>query len=158
MRWTHGASNRKGRMVEKSRSEAPPHSEPGPETLRFDADRALRSIVALRSVVPEDAFTASVLGTERAGSGVVIGESGLVLTIGYLITEAESVWLTDLDGRVTPAHALAYDQESGFGLVQALGQLGLPALEFGKSSDAALDDPVLIAGGNRKQSVRARIV
>jgi S1-C subfamily serine protease len=145
-------------MVEKSRSEAPPHSEPGPETLRFDADRALRSVVALRSVIPEDAFTASVLGTERAGSGVVIRDSGLVLTIGYLITEAESVWLTDSDGRVTPAHALAYDQESGFGLVQALGQLGLPALEFGKSSEAALDDPVLIAGGNRKQSVRARIV
>ena len=145
-------------MVDKSRSEAPPHSEPGPETSRFDADRALRSIVALRSVVPEDAFTASVLGTERAGSGVVIRDSGLVLTIGYLITEAESVWLTDSDGRVTPAHALAYDQESGFGLVQALGQLGLPALEFGKSSEAALDDPVLIAGGNRKQSVRARIV
>ena len=145
-------------MVEKSRSEAPPHSEPGPETLRFDADRALRSVVALRSVIPEDAFTASVLGTERAGSGVVIRDSGLVLTIGYLITEAESVWLTDSDGRVTPAHALAYDQESGFGLVQALGQLGLPALEFGKSSEAALDDPVLIAGGNRTQSVRARIV
>jgi S1-C subfamily serine protease len=145
-------------MVDKSRAEAPPQNEPKSEAPRFDAERALRSVVTLRSVVPEDAFTASVLGTERAGSGVVIRESGLVLTIGYLITEAESVWLTDSEGRVTPAHVLAYDQESGFGLVQALGPLGLPALEFGNSGAAALDDPVLVASGNRKQSVRARIV
>ena len=145
-------------MVEKFRREAPPQSEPRPEDLKFDVDRAQASIVALRSAVPEDAFTASVLGTERAGSGVVIRESGLVLTIGYLIAEAESVWLTDAAGRVTPAHALAYDQESGFGLVQALGPLDLPAMELGKSRDARLGDPVLLAGGNRKQSVRARIV
>src|ERR1700733_16246557 len=112
MRWTHGASNRKGRMVEKSRSEAPPHSEPGPETLRFDADRALRSVVALRSVIPEDAFTASVLGTERAGSGVVIGESGLVLTIGYLVPEAETIWLRGASGAPVPGHPLATDQET----------------------------------------------
>jgi S1-C subfamily serine protease len=145
-------------MIEKPRAEARPESESGPEPTHYDMERTLRSVVSLRAVIPEDAFTASVLGTERAGSGVVIRESGLVLTIGYLITEAESVWLTDADGRVTPAHALAYDQESGFGLVQALGPLDLPALPLGRSSEAALDDPVLVAGGNRRQSVRARIV
>ena len=62
----------------------------------------LSSVVALRSQVPEDAFTAGGLGTLREGSGVVIGENGLVLTIGYLITEAEEVWLTTQDGRVVP--------------------------------------------------------
>ena len=143
-------------MVEKSRSEIPPRSEPS--EARLNLDRAQRSVVALRSAVPDDAFTASLLGTERSGSGVVIRESGLVLTIGYLITEAESVWLTDIDGRVTPAHALAYDQETGFGLVQALGVLGLPALEFGRSGETKLDDPVVVVGGGRRQSVRARIV
>jgi S1-C subfamily serine protease len=145
-------------MVEKSRWEAPLSSQPNPEELGFDLNRALESIVALRAVIPEDAFTASILGTERAGSGVVIRESGLVLTIGYLITEAQTIWLTGANGRVTPAHALAYDQETGFGLVQALGRLGLPALELGRSSEAKLGDPVVIAGGGRAQSLRARIV
>ncbi|RVA23540.1 serine protease, partial [Mesorhizobium sp. M7A.F.Ca.US.001.01.1.1] len=90
-----------------------------------------RSVVAVRATVPEDAFTAGALGTLREGSGVVIRNDGLVLTIGYLITEAEEVWLTSHDGRVIPAHALAYDQESGFGLVQALAPLGLPAVALG---------------------------
>ena len=145
-------------MVEKSHWEAPLDSQPKAEEFDFDLDRALESIVALRSAIPEDAFTASILGAERSGSGVVIRESGLVLTIGYLITEAQSVWLAGADGRVTPAHALAYDQETGFGLVQALGRLGLPALDIGRSGEAKLGDPVIVAGGGRRQSVRARIV
>ena len=117
----------------------------------------LPSIVALRSTVPDTAFTASALGTLREGSGVVIGEGGLVLTIGYLITEAEEVWLTTHDGRVVPAHALAYDQETGFGLMQALGKLDLPALDFGSASDAKVGDPVVFADG-KGQSVTAAIV
>ena len=145
-------------MVEKSRWEAPLSSQPKPEELSFDLNRALQSIVALRAEIPEDAFTASILGVERAGSGVVIRESGLVLTIGYLITEAQSVWLTGANGRVVPAHPLAYDQGTGFGLVQALGQLDLPALELGRSSEAQPGDPVVIASGGRAQSLRAKIV
>jgi len=113
----------------------------------MDIDRILRSIVTIRSSIPKDAFTASALGTLREGSGVVIGEKGLVLTIGYLITEAEEVWLTRNDGQVVPGHALAYDQETGFGLVQALGSLGLPALEFGDSAKAKVGDPVMLADG-----------
>ena len=93
----------------------------------------LRSVVSLRAHIPDDAFTARTLGTLREGSGVVIRESGLVLTIGYLITEANEIWLTTTDGRVIPAYRLAYDQETGFGLVQALGALDLPALELGDS-------------------------
>ncbi|TIS70760.1 MAG: serine protease, partial [Mesorhizobium sp.] len=94
-------------------------------------EKISRSVVAVRATVPDDAFTADALGTRREGSGVVIRDNGLVLTIGYLITEAEEVWLTDQDGRVVAAHALAYDQETGFGLVQALAPLGLPAVKFG---------------------------
>jgi len=124
----------------------------------LDLDQALQSIVTVRSTIPKDGFTASILGTERAGSGVVIRESGLVLTIGYLITEAENIWLTSADGRVTPAHALAYDQETGFGLVQALGRLDLPALDLGDATKAEVGDPVILAGGGGSQFVRARIV
>jgi S1-C subfamily serine protease len=120
-------------------------------------DPRLRSVVAVRAHVPDEAFTANTLGTLREGSGVVIRETGLVLTIGYLITEAEEVWLTAHDGRVVAAHPLAYDQVTGFGLVQALGPLDLPALAFGSSANAQLGDPVIIADGIG-QSIRATIV
>lgn len=97
---------------------------------------ARHSIVALRAHVPETAFTANTLGTLREGSGAVINDEGLIVTIGYLITEAEEVWLTTYDERVLPAHVVAYDQETGFGLVQALGDLDLPALRLGSSTAA----------------------
>jgi S1-C subfamily serine protease len=124
----------------------------------LDLDHALQAVVEVHSTVPEDGFTATSLGTERAGSGVVIRESGLVLTIGYLIAEAENVWLVGAGGRITPAHALAYDQESGFGLVQALGRLELPALDLGRSSEARLGDPVILAGGGPTRFVSSNIV
>jgi len=120
-------------------------------------DTILQSVVAVRATIPEDAFTASGLGTRREGSGVVIRDDGLVLTIGYLITEAEEVWLTTQDGRVLPAHALAYDQETGFGLVQALSPLGLPAVRFGDATSAKVGDAVVLADGIG-QSVKANIV
>jgi S1-C subfamily serine protease len=124
---------------------------------RMNIERTLQSVVALRTAVPPDAFTATTLGTRREGSGVVIRENGLVLTIGYLIVEAEEIWLTTQGGRVVPAHALAYDQETGFGLVQALGQLGLDAVELGDSAKAKVDDRVVLADGNGR-AVPASIV
>ncbi|TXR50708.1 S1C family serine protease [Phyllobacterium endophyticum] len=123
----------------------------------MNIDKASQSIVAVRSIIPDDAFTATALGTLREGSGVVIREDGLVLTIGYLITEAEEVWLTRHDGQVLAGHALAYDQETGFGLVQALGSLDLPALSFGKAAQAKIGDPVVLADGSGR-AVRANIV
>ncbi|MBW9112272.1 serine protease [Rhizobium cauense] len=122
----------------------------------MNVDKILRSIVAVRTTIPEDAFTAETLGTRREGSGVVI-RPGIVLTIGYLITEAEEVWLTTGDGRVVAAHPLAYDQETGFGLLQTLGDLGLPAVELGDASKANLGDPVVLADGIG-QFVEANIV
>jgi S1-C subfamily serine protease len=143
-------------------TEKPRHSEPGarlPNGGRsIDQDRALKSIVTVQSSIPEDAFTAQTLGEQRSGSGVVIRESGLVLTIGYLIMEAESVWIADAEGRVTPGHALAVDGESGFGLVQALGSLDCPALELGRSSETKLGDPVMVAAGAGTKPVRATVV
>ena len=125
----------------------------------MELDHVLQSIVAVHSTIPADGFTASILGTERAGSGVVIRDNGLVLTIGYLITEAENVWLARPDGRLTPAHVVAYDQETGFGLVQALGRLDLPAIDLGRSKEAKPGDPVIVAGGgDHPRFVRAQIV
>jgi S1-C subfamily serine protease len=137
----------------------PPAAQPKVEGYKFDLDRALGAVVGLRADVPADATTAETLGTERAGHGVVIRESGLVLTIGYLITEAETVWLRPSDGRVVPGHALAFDHETGFGLVQALARLDLPALPLGRSSDLLVGEhAVLAAAGGRQRAVAARIV
>jgi S1-C subfamily serine protease len=123
----------------------------------MNTDQIRQSVVAVRTSIPDDAFTADTLGTRREGSGVVIRDNGLVLTIGYLITEAEEVWLTAHDGRVVAAHALGYDQETGFGLLQALGPLDLPALELGNATAAALGQEVTLADGIG-ECVDARIV
>jgi S1-C subfamily serine protease len=136
----------------------PPSVQPKPQDYSYDLERALTSVVGLRTIIPADAFTAQTLGTERAGNGVLIRD-GIVLTIGYLITEAESIWLSLIDGRVVPGHALAYDQPTGFGLVQALARLDLPMLPLGQSGAAKIDDRVVVIGaGGRQHSVAARIV
>src|SRR2546421_7386892 len=70
--------------------EIPGEIQPKPGDCAFDLDRALGAVLGLRAMIPEDAFTAGTLGTERAGSGVLIRRDGLVLTIGYLVTEAET--------------------------------------------------------------------
>lgn len=125
----------------------------------FDLDRALQSVVGVRAVVPTDAFTAQTLGTERAGHGVMIRSDGLILTVGYLITEAEQIWLHLADGRSVPGHALAFDQSTGFGLIQALARIDVPALPFGNSSDVKVGEQVVVGGaGGRKRSVAARVV
>ena len=144
-------------MSSSSDWEMPLAVQPKPEHYDYDLEEALNSLVGLRAIVPGDAFTAETLGTERAGNGVLIRD-GVVLTIGYLITEAQTIWLHLADGRAVPAHVLAYDQETGFGLVQALARLDLPTLPIGRSREAKIGDPVVVAGaGGRKHSVVARI-
>src|SRR5262245_45729698 len=116
----------------------PPAVQPRVEDYGYDLERALSSVVGLHSIIPADAFTADTLGVERAGNGVLI-DDGLVLTIGYLITEADNVWLHLGDGGVVQGHALGFDQETGFGLVQALGSIDLPSLETGSSKAVEVD-------------------
>jgi S1-C subfamily serine protease len=128
---------------------------PAARTYPFDLDRTLSAVVALEAQVPGDAFTATTLGTERLGNGTVIGPNGLVLTIGYLITEASDITLTLNDGRRVPAHALGADPVTGFGLVQALEPLGLPALPLGDSRALEAGSPVVIAGGGGRAHAAA---
>lgn len=132
---------------------------PKQQDYEYDLDRVYASLVGIKTAIPDDAFTADVLGTDRSGNGVVIREDGLVLTIGYLVTEAEQVWITDNFGRAVAGHVLGYDQETGFGLVQALGHLDLPALPFGDSDQLEEGDPVVLAGvGGSKAAIAAEVM
>jgi len=137
----------------------PASLRPKNEDFGFDVDAALESMVLLRADIPEDAFTASVLGTERVGNGIVIDANGLVLTIGYLITEASTLWIRTNRGALVPGDPIAYDQPTGFGLVQPLGRLGLPALPRGSAAGCKAGDRVVVAGhGGRAHALQASIL
>jgi len=106
----------------------------------------LDAVVGVRAVIPADARTAPVLGTLRAGSGVVIDDGGLVLTIGYLILEAIEAEILLPGERVVPAEVVAYDYETGFGLLRALGRLEIDPIALGSSAALSADANVLVAG------------
>jgi S1-C subfamily serine protease len=144
-------------MADLTGWKVPVSVQPRAEDYDYDLERALTSVVALHSIIPNDAFTAETLGNERAGNGVLI-DNGLMLTVGYLITEAETIWLHLHDGRVVPGHALAVDQETGFGLVQVLARIDIPALPIGSSAAVQVGERVVLgSAGGRSRSVAARV-
>lgn len=125
----------------------------------FDLDHALSAVVGLVARVDEDAFTARTLGAERFGNGTVISADGLVVTIGYLVTEAAEVVLFTSDERRVPAHVLGVDPVTGLGLVHALEPLRLPALRIGDSRRLSEDGPVISAGGGgREHALAAQVL
>jgi serine protease Do len=109
--------------------------------------RANAAVVGVEVMAVEDASSIATLGRERQGSGVLIGDDGLVLTIGYLILEADHVDLVPGHGRRVPARVVAYDLASGFGLLQALAPLGLVPVPLGVSAAIGDDEPLLVASG-----------
>ncbi len=146
-------------MAESENWAFPANLQPKPEEVPFDLKAALDAVVLIRSDVPEDAFTAATLGTERMGNGVVIRDDGLILTIGYLITEAQTLWITTNNGVVVQGHTLAYDQTSGFGLVLPLGRLGVPMLERGTIRSVNVNDEVVVIGqGGRPHALKAKVI
>ena len=151
------------RIGEKPLSESeewafPRELQPDPGGVAFDLAAVMQSAVAVRAGIPRDAFTAQGLGTERAGNGIVI-EPGLVLTIGYLITEADRVWLHASDGSVVEGYAMAYDQATGFGLVRALGVLNARSVERASADGCTRGDTVYVIGhGGSNHSLTATLV
>jgi S1-C subfamily serine protease len=132
---------------------------PSARAFAFDLHRRLSSVVALEAKIAEDAFTARALGVERIGNAVVIGEEGLLLTIGYLVTEAEEATLTVGDGRKVPAHVLGVDAATGFGLLHALEPLDLPAMPIGDSRLLGPNEPLISAGGGgRTHALSGRLL
>jgi len=111
------------------------------------------SMVTIKTLVPDDAMSASLLGTERTGHGVRIRPDGLIATIGYIVHEAESVWIGSSSGVVVPGFVVGYDFESGFGLVKPSLSLEGPVAQFGSVASLAVGDPVTIRGGGRSAPI-----
>ncbi|MDT7836392.1 S1C family serine protease [Aquabacterium sp. OR-4] len=116
-------------------------------------ERARQAVVGVQATALDDARSIRTLGRERAGSGVVIGSDGLVLTVGYLLIEVESVALQLDDGRTVPARALGYDSASGLGLVQALAPLNIAPAPLGRPTLLALQEPLMVASGGGDATV-----
>ena len=109
--------------------------------------------------VPATARTAGTLGSEREGSGVVIDSNGLVLTIGYVILEAEQAEIGLADGRKFDATYVAYDHATGFGLLRAAKPLGVPPIELGNSGSLKANEQVLVAShGGQSMAMAALVV
>jgi S1-C subfamily serine protease len=111
----------------------------------IDAERLFGAIVKVATHAIPDARSSATLGSEREGSGVVIGDNGLILTIGYLIVEAEDVSIVDSKGRTLSARVVGYDHATGFGLVRTIAPLDAKPVTLGDSARAAERDPVMIA-------------
>ncbi len=121
--------------------------------------KILDAVVSINSHIPEDALSADLLGTERDGHGVVIGPDGLILTIGYLITDAETIWIGTDEHTVVPGYTVASDFESGLGLIKPAMPVDLPVVELGSAALLDIDEPVFVVGsGGLKQTIEARVI
>ena len=133
---------------------------PDRNDLSFELDRALAAVVRLHADVDNQCATASMLGSEREGAGIVIDEAGLIVTVGYLIVEARDVTITLL-GRTEPVvgEAIGYDHESGLGLVRAIDPLDVAPLPLGTARNLEAGDVVTISGyGGFDQAIAGQVV
>ena len=123
--------------------------------------RAHQAVLGVQVIALDGARSNATLGRARSGSGVLIGADGLVLTIGYLVLEAEQVQLALGDGRSIPARVLGYDVATGFGLLQALAPLALQPVAIGSAASTGVggttlsSQPLMIASGGDAAEVSA---
>jgi S1-C subfamily serine protease len=124
-----------------------------------DTTAALQSIVKLSIRVPPDARSAKTLGTEREGNGILIDGNGLIVTIGYLVVESDSILVTTAAGKSVPAELVGYDHDSGLGLIRTAVPPGVPPLKLGDSTTTAERDQVLVAAhGGQDAAIGAFVV
>jgi S1-C subfamily serine protease len=124
-----------------------------------DFDNTLSSIVSINTYAPENCFSAELLGTERSGHGVVISDDGLILTVGYILTEAESIWIKTREKEAIQGYIVGNDFESGLGLIKAVEPLLVPKMKCGNLEDLHVNDSVLVAGyGGLGYTIEASIV
>jgi len=129
------------------------------EGVKISTDDLLSSVVRIKTYNNPDGRTVDNLGQERDGSGIVIDDDGLILTIGYLMVEAHAAEAITNDGRKIPATIVGYDHDTGFGLLKAVAPLKVRPMLFGNSKDVKVGDPVLAASfGGRDGIAPARVV
>jgi serine protease Do len=124
----------------------PPRQQQAADSQRAerDAEDLLTSVVRVRVKSLPDARSNATLGSSREGSGVVIDKQGTILTIGYIVIEADAIEITTSDNKTVPATLVGYDHASGFGLLRAQAPLDAKPLAIGQSSELAVRDPVMI--------------
>jgi S1-C subfamily serine protease len=108
-----------------------------------EAEKSLDAVVEIRISVPGNARTAERFGTNRVASGVVIDKTGHILTIGFQTIEAETVKIVGKDHKTVDAIVVAYDRNTGFGLLRATSPLQVTPMPFGSSSEVKKGTPVL---------------
>jgi S1-C subfamily serine protease len=127
---------------------------PSPEAALPNAlDQLLSAVVRIKTFINPDARTAESLGRERDGSGILIDDNGLILTIGYLMVEAHSAQVIQNDGRIVAATIVGYDHDTGFGLLRAQEAIKAKPMPFGKASDIKERDRVLAASFGGRDGV-----
>ena len=134
-------------------------NKPLREDFSFDLDTTLASVVKITSNIPEDAFSAKTLGTSREGSAISINDSGILLTIGYLVVDSDSIFLHLKNGRTIESTLIAYHHESGLALIQALTKIDIPFIPQGNKNKLKKGDSVIIAAsGGVDKSISATVV
>ena len=132
-----------------------------------DTDAILSAVVGVKMRALPDASSNATLGRERTGSGVVIDDLGHILTIGYIVTDADSIEITTNgsaqdgmpDRRTVPATLVAYDPATGFGLLHAVLPLGVKPMPLGDSAALGEREPVMVLpAGGRDSAMLAYVV
>ena len=120
----------------------------------------LEALVSVRSHVPDDAMSAGLLGTERTGHGIRLREDGLIVTIGYVVNEAEEIWITSQNGLAAPAFVVGNDFQSGLALIKPMIPFPGPVAEIGDPRTLGVGDPVLVASSGEADSqiIEAHVV
>jgi S1-C subfamily serine protease len=126
---------------------------------KLATEELLSGVVGVKTFINPDGRTVEYLGREREGSGIVIDDDGLIVTIGYLMVEAHAAEVTTNDGHSVPANVVGYDHVSGFGLLQAIAPLKVRPMALGKSADLRKGDPVIVASsGGPANALPVRVI
>ncbi|MES2976279.1 MAG: S1C family serine protease [Pseudomonadota bacterium] len=121
---------------------------PAAQTVIDALTKANAAVVGVEVTAADGSRSAETLGKKRSGSGVVIGPDGLILTIGYLMLEAESIQVVTQDNKTIPARAVAYDLATGFGLIKPLLPMrGISAVPLGSHKDLQPGEALMAATG-----------
>ena len=122
-------------------------------------DEILGAVVSITAHIPEDAMSADLLGTERSGHGVVIRADGLIVTVGYIVLDAESIWVGTDENTLVPAYTVANDFDSGLALLKPALPVAVHAVELGRAADLETGEPVFVVGsGGISDTIEGKVV